>query len=81
MNENSILPFSKEAKIAMANHIIECIDSHKQNLGVSNDLDDDGVRSVHVDTENMNESCYLDTVVSEAIKKGCEADGIRCGID
>jgi len=80
--KQSVLPFSNEAKIKMADHIIEAIDKHETNLGVSNSINEvDGGQSVHIDTENMNEACCLDTVVSEAIKAACEEDGIECGID
>lgn len=80
--KQSVLPFSNAAKIKMADYIIEAIDKHKTNLGVSHDIDEqDGKQSVHVDTENMNEACCLDTIVSEAIKVACEEDGIECGID
>ena len=80
--KQSILPLSDTAKLKMANHIIEAIDEHETNLGVSNDInEEDGGQSVHIDTENMNEACCLDTVVSEAIKAACEEDCIECGID
>ena len=77
-----ILALSDAAKIKMADHIIEEIKKRKGNLGVSTDTNEENeLNSVFIDTENMNESCCLNIVLSEAIKAACEVDGIDCSIE
>lgn len=75
-----MLEFSKDAKIAMADGLINYIRNHKDITGISDYVEDD-VRFVYIDFEAVEEHLVPGEAICDAIGAACKADDVDFSVD